>query len=147
MFKYHYKTHSYNYFVDNIKNQISDPHIKYQISHRLKNQISDIKVPPFHPPPPPPVGRRQQYGGLVKEKSIACFQDLFLRKINLEIEQDTKLSLDGIFKRNYKCEKYLDMTCENISEFTKFRMSTHWLPIERGRYEKPKVLGKVMLFL
>ena len=25
---------------------------------------------------------------------------------------------------------------ENISEFTKFRMSTHWLPIERGRFEK-----------
>ena len=64
----------------------------------------------------------KQYGGLVKEKSM---QDLhmFLRKINLE----------------YKYEKYLDMTCENISEFTKFRMSTHWLPIERGRYEKPKV--------
>ena len=51
----------------------------------------------------------KQYGGLVKEKSIACFQDLFLRKINLEIEQDTKLSLYGILKRNYKYEKYLDM--------------------------------------
>ena len=25
--------------------------IKYQISHPLKNQILDIKVPPFHPPP------------------------------------------------------------------------------------------------
>ena len=25
--------------------------INYQISHPLKNKISDIKVPPFHPPP------------------------------------------------------------------------------------------------
>ena len=35
------------------KSDIRSPKkINYQISHPLKNQISDIKVPPFHPPPP-----------------------------------------------------------------------------------------------
>ena len=40
----------------NIKYQISawPQKLKYQISRLLKNQISDIKVPPFHPPPPIP---------------------------------------------------------------------------------------------
>ena len=80
-----------------------------------------------------------QFGGLVIQKSISCFQYLFLRKINFEIEHDTKLSLYGIFKRNKKYKKYMDMTCENTNASTKFRMSTHWVPIERGRYEKPKV--------
>ena len=32
--------------------QTPKKNINYQISHALKNQISDIKVPPFHPPLP-----------------------------------------------------------------------------------------------
>ena len=43
--------------ISGLKNQISDikppKKIYYQISHPLRNQISDINVPPFHPPPPP----------------------------------------------------------------------------------------------
>ena len=41
--------------ISGLKNLISDQEKNYyQISHPLKNQISDIKdkVPPFHPPPP-----------------------------------------------------------------------------------------------
>ena len=38
-------------WLKKIRYQISDPKkINYQISHPLKNQISDIKVPPFHHP-------------------------------------------------------------------------------------------------
>ena len=42
-------------WLKKIRYQISDPQ-KNQLSDITppKNQISDIKVPPFHPPPPPP---------------------------------------------------------------------------------------------
>ena len=121
LLKNSYNTFTYTQLCENLLNELGLQHIC--------SPNRPIKIDTY----------MKQCGGLVKEKSIACFQDLFLRKINLEIEQDTKLSLYGILKRNYKYEKYLDMTCENISEFTKFRMSTHWLPIERGRYENPKI--------
>ena len=51
---------------------------------------------------------------------------------------DTKLSIYANIKQNYCLETYLDLypKCQNI---TKFRLSDHNLPIERGRYLKPKL--------
>ena len=37
-------------------------------------------------------------------------------------------------------EKYLDVHHRHWCQLTKFRLSCHWLPIERGRYLKPKQL-------
>ena len=36
-------------------------------------------------------------------------------------------------------EKYLDSKTLNKHELTRFRLSIHWLPIERLRYNKPKI--------
>ena len=80
----------------------------------------------------------KKYSCRVKEASFKCFQSLFSDKINSWLINYTKLALYASIKRNFKYEKYLDAGCQNIPEFTKFRMSTHWLPIERGRYTKPK---------
>lgn len=56
---------------------------------------------------------------------------------DLRNNPDTKLSLFAKFKRNHKFETYLNYP--SISRFiTKLRLSDHNLPIERGRYTKPK---------
>ena len=49
-------------------------------------------------------------------------------------DNDTKLALYSRLKGQFKYESYLDAGCHNIQIFTKFRMSNHCLPIERGRY-------------
>ena len=59
------------------------------------------------------------YGCIVKEKSKLFFNKHFQKRVKLSIDTDD--------------------SCLFIAEFTKFRISSHWLPIERGRYKKPKI--------
>ena len=80
----------------------------------------------------------KRYGNVVKIASIKQFRILFRNNVNL-LDNESRLSVYGSVKREYLYEKYLDMGCQHISDFTKFRMSIHWLPIERGRYCKPKI--------
>ena len=42
-------------------------------------------------------------------------------------------------KKQFEYEKYLDSKTLNKHELTRFRLSIHWLPIERLRYNKPKI--------
>ena len=48
-----------------------------------------------------------------------------------------KLQLYAVVKTRYEYENYLNIGAK-ADILTKFRLSCHWLPIERGRYTKPK---------
>ena len=51
---------------------------------------------------------------------------------------DSKLAIYSHIKTNYNYEPYLKSHPYNMY-ITKFRLSDHYLPIERGRYMKPKI--------
>ena len=53
--------------------------------------------------------------------------------------EDTKLWVFSLIKDNFVYEKYLDIRHSKKNIITKFRLSAHWLPIERMRYCKPKI--------
>ena len=55
----------------------------------------------------------------------------------LRLVDSTKLNLYCRVKKNYVYEKYLN--CKQHKYITKFRLSDHWLPIERGRYQRPRL--------
>ena len=85
------------------KNQISGSKkldIRYQTR---KNQISDIKVPPFHPPPPPPLLCYKNY-------LLFCFNLLIVYVILSTTICKTNYKVDRIFHydiyRN-KCNKII----------------------------------------
>ena len=75
----------------------------------------------------------------VKDKCIAYY----LKYVNDLLETGKvapgfKLQLYAYLKKDYAYEKYLDQGHISRSELTKFRLSNHWLPIERERYKKNK---------
>jgi hypothetical protein len=65
--------------------------------------------------------------------------DIFQERISqLRNCTDTKLSIYSKLKNVYKYEAYLNyIQCSKY--ITKFRLSDHYLPIERGRYHRPKL--------
>lgn len=60
-------------------------------------------------------------------------------------DKNSRLWLYSLLKKDFKYEKYLDETCHNRQELTKFRLSLHWLPIERLRYNKTKIDRKLRI--
>ena len=48
-----------------------------------------------------------------------------------------KLHIYVMVKNNFRYESYLDNINKYTTTLTRFRLSCHWLPIERGRYKKP----------
>ena len=58
-------------------------------------------------------------------------------KANVSSLADTKLKIYALIKKGYAYENYLD--CQGFASLTRFRLSCHWLPIERGRYIRPAV--------
>ena len=68
----------------------------------------------------------------IKRKLSDKFSNLFT---NILQNHDGKLSLYKTIKHNLKLEKYLSITnTEHRKALTRFRTSSHNLPIERGRY-------------
>ena len=75
----------------------------------------------------------------IKNKITNIYQKLFFDILSgLQTETSTKLTIFSNIKRNYKYEPYLDVPPNN-RYITKFRLSDHNLPIERGRYHRPKI--------
>ena len=56
----------------------------------------------------------------------------------LKHKLDTKLTIYSTLKTNYAYESYLE-TYPHYRYIDKFRLSDQFLPIERGRYLKPKL--------
>ena len=78
-------------------------------------------------------------GALTKRKLQTLYNDLFLKTSELlKNKDDTKLSIYAKVKNSPGYEQYLDNTPYRRM-ITKFRVSDHSLPIERGRYSKPKL--------
>ena len=80
-------------------------------------------------------------GAKIKHKCVDAFNTHFKSNMsNIRNSKDSKLTLYTILKKEYTYENYVDLgnTC-NISSLVKFKLSTHNLPIERGRYKRPKI--------
>ena len=60
------------------------------------------------------------------------FEPFILMKRKNELD---KLHLYSQVKVDFTFEDYLNIG--KVESFTRFRLSAHWLPIERGRYKKP----------
>ena len=110
---------------------------------KLKDQlqITDYELPLID------INRNQIRGKLTKEGkklSKAC-ERFYIEKIfepfcNLERENELdKLHIYGVIKTVFRYETYLDTTQKYTNALTRFRLSCHWLPIERGRYKNPVV--------
>lgn len=55
------------------------------------------------------------------------------------LNQENKLRTFCLFKKEFKCENYVQMISKPLSStYCKLRISAHKLYIERGRYTKPK---------
>ncbi len=78
------------------------------------------------------------FGKNVKKAIISNYRALYCNKLNsLRTGNTSKLTLFSVLKDNtYSYESYLD-SCTNFNHLTKFRLSCHSLPIERGRYQRP----------
>jgi hypothetical protein len=75
-----------------------------------------------------------------KKACITKLQEMFREDIkNIQHRTDSKLLLYSQLKSQCIYEKYLNCKIKCIPSFTKFRLSAHNLPIERGRYVKPKI--------
>ena len=61
---------------------------------------------------------------------------MFLDKLS-EITNDpgSKLSIYGRIKTKFEYENYLNH--DQFETLTKIRLSSHWFPIETGRYSRP----------
>ena len=72
------------------------------------------------------------------EISLKCkyISDVFLEKMS-EITNDpgSKLSIYGRIKTKFEYENYLNH--DQFETLTKIRLSSHWFPIETGRYSRP----------
>ncbi len=76
----------------------------------------------------------------MKEKCTTKYKQIIENELDVihHNSLESKLLVYSLVKKGYEYEKYLHNNCINKREFTKFRLSAHWLPIERGRYTKPK---------
>ena len=55
------------------------------------------------------------------------------------VQTASKLEMYKTIKREFCYSNYLNIRNPMLNILTKFRMSLHWLPIERGRYIRPKI--------
>jgi hypothetical protein len=74
-------------------------------------------------------GKTKSIGKVVKEKCNDYFTRRILDKINALKDTDSKLVHFAEMQTNFR---YLNSNCAYISSLTKFRLSAHNLPIERG---------------
>ena len=65
-------------------------------------------------------------------------QSVYDKLLALQSNEETKLNIYSRIKTHYKYETYLNLHPYN-KIITKFRLSNHYLPIEKGRYVKPKL--------
>ena len=82
----------------------------------------------------------KSYGKRATRSCFKKYEEYFLNKLrSIRINNDSKLWLYSQIKSKLEYESYLDVKSDYRNELTKFRLSIHWLPIERLRYKKPKI--------
>ena len=65
-------------------------------------------------------------------------QSVYDKLLALQSNEETKLNIYSRIKTHYKYETYLNLHPYN-KIITEFRLSNHYLPIEKGRYVQPKL--------
>ena len=111
-----------------------------QLSKKLMSQLN-VQAPLFHSDQK----HKDILNSFGKKVSNACvkqFEEHFLSKLGeIQNGSDSKLTMYSYVKNDYKYENYLD--CDNnTTSLTRFRISNHSLPIEKGRYLRPKLERK-----
>ena len=83
----------------------------------------------------------KQLGNTSRLISNACkigYSQIFHKTLSdIKSNPESKLSIYGKLKTNMQYEPYLNTNMASI--ITRFRLSDHYLPIERGRYVRPKI--------
>ena len=75
----------------------------------------------------------------IKKKCKDIYEQSVCNKLlALQSNEETKLNIYSRIKTHYKYETYLNLHPYN-KIITKFRLSNHYLPIEKGRYVKHKL--------
>jgi hypothetical protein len=111
-----------------------------QTSNMIMKQLSVPNLPGF-PQNRTPKDIINCFGKEVTDKCMAFYSQAVGRQLEIgKTEPDFKLKIYAYIKNNYEYESYLDSNHRHRSELTKFRLSSHWLPIERGRYNRPKIV-------
>ena len=86
------------------------------------------------------------YGKIIKDLcTIKCKTILENQFAEQKVRNDTKMSSCTSIKDYCTYEKYLNSSKHNANTLIKFRES-HYLPIEIGRYKKPKIPGELRLY-
>lgn len=81
-------------------------------------------------------------GKSLLDKCTSHFKSRAMTKIKDYGNSDSKLAIYAKVKGEYAYETYLNTAGTFSSAITKFRLSAHNLPIERGRYMRPKLERK-----
>lgn len=115
-----YKSMTYYTFSDKLMNKLNIMNLPSANLHTVKNGLMNAKT---H----------------IKDNCRKYYVDLFHETISeLKTNEESKLSLYSSIKTCYRYEPYLDYHPGCIY-LAKFRLSVHYLPIERGRYHIPKL--------
>ena len=116
-----YNTMTYDTLANKLLNTLGLPIIPVYDTHNTKDEINKIFKPIQ-----------------IKCKTFYTSSILESEVHNLKQNCDSKLAIYSHIKTNYNYEPYLKSHPYNMY-ITKFRLSDHYLPIERGRYMKPKI--------
>ncbi len=82
----------------------------------------------------------KSFGKKLKEKCIRIYVASMKDKLRyIREDENSKLYIYSLLKDSYQYESYLNIRYKHINELTKFRLSMHWLPIERNRYCREKL--------
>ena len=77
--------------------------------------------------------------GLLDKTYLSVYSSKWLENIN-DSNICKKLRTYKLFKSKFKFEKYLDIPSKSVrSAISRFRMSSHHLPIELGRHHRPTI--------
>ncbi len=85
--------------------------------------------------------RLGSFGKIITRKCAERYGVIAMGKLDMwRSSPDSKMFLYSQLKNTFLYERYLDADCPFKTSLTKFRLSAHHhLPIERGRYFKPKL--------
>jgi hypothetical protein len=110
-----------------------------QCARKLMSQLDIAETPMV------PVNRSlksvlNNFGKKINKTCVDLYQNQFLTKLReIRTKTDSKLTLYTYIKTDFSYEDYLDYDGHKSNWLTRFRVSNHSLPIERGRYMKPKL--------
>jgi hypothetical protein len=134
-----YAVMSQNSLQNNSNNTLTYTGFYYKLSNELHIKFPHSKNPPQELSLNTLKKRINIFGGKVKNYCESYFIEKIFNDFMTERHNNShdRLYIYSQLKEHYEYEEYLNNM--NSNALTRFRLSMHWLPIERGRYTKPKI--------